>query len=64
MEQSRASLSTHAQQLNAAALAGYEEASRHKARKRDGDDDHSVSSFDVNSLKSRSVLTVGTVDSE
>lgn len=39
-------------------------ANRYKARRRDGDGDHSVSSLDVNSLKSRSVLTVGTVDSE
>lgn len=37
---------------------------RHKARRRDDDDDHSMSSFDVNSLRSRSVLTVGTIDSE
>jgi meiosis induction protein kinase IME2/SME1 len=37
---------------------------RHKARRRDVDDDHSMSSFDHQSLKSRSVLTVGTVDSE
>ena len=38
--------------------------SRHKARRRDEDDDHSMSSFDHNSLRSRSVLTVGTIDSE
>ena len=37
---------------------------RHKARRRDVDDDHSMSSFDHQSLRSRSVLTVGTVDSE
>ena len=39
-------------------------ANRYKARRRDGDGDHSVSSLGVDSLKSRSVLTVGTVDSE
>ncbi|ORX37406.1 hypothetical protein BD324DRAFT_656473 [Kockovaella imperatae] len=38
--------------------------SRHKARRRDDDDDHSMSSFDHNSLRSRSVLTVGTIDSD
>ena len=37
---------------------------RYKARRRDEDDDHSMSSFDHNSLRSRSVLTVGTIDSE
>lgn len=55
--------------LNASALAdldehGRWEEMRHKARRRDDDDDHSMSSFGHNSLKSRSVLTVGTVDSE
>ena len=39
-------------------------AGRHKARRRNEDDDHSMSSFDRNSLRSRSVLTVGTIDSE
>lgn len=39
-------------------------ANRYKARRRDGDGDHSVSSLGVDSIKSRSVLTVGTVDSE
>jgi meiosis induction protein kinase IME2/SME1 len=37
---------------------------RHKARRRDDDLDHSRSSLDINSLKSRSALTIGTVDSE
>ena len=41
-----------------------EMSSRHKARRRDEDDDHSMSNFDQNSLRSRSVLTVGTIDSE
>lgn len=51
--------------LDAAALAQHEPGpARHKARRRDDDDDHSMSSFDHNSLKSRSVLTVGTIDSE
>jgi meiosis induction protein kinase IME2/SME1 len=63
-------LSGHSQ-LSASALAardrmeeGHGGAHRHKARRRDEDDDHSMSSFDVNSLRSRSVLTVGTIDSE
>lgn len=42
----------------------YELGGRHKARRRDEDDDHSMSSFDHNSLRSRSVLTIGTIDSE
>ena len=42
----------------------YDAAGRRKARRRDEDDDHSMSSFDRNSLRSRSVLTIGTVDSE
>ena len=42
----------------------YDMTGRRKARRRDEDDDHSMSSFDHNSLRSRSVLTVGTVDSE
>ena len=42
----------------------HEMSSRHKARRRDEDDDHSMSNFDQNSLRSRSVLTVGTIDSE
>ncbi|KIR38780.1 CMGC/RCK protein kinase [Cryptococcus deuterogattii 99/473] len=55
--------------LNASTLAdldehGRWEEMRHKARRRDDDDDHSMSSFGHNSLKSRSVLTVGTVDSD
>lgn len=55
--------------LNASALADLDEHGRwdemrHKARRRDDDDDHSMSSFGHNSLRSRSVLTVGTVDSE
>lgn len=39
-------------------------ASRHKARRRDDDLDHSRSSLDINSLRSRSALTIGTIDSE
>ena len=54
--------------LSAAALEHqgnvYDAAGRHKARRRNEDDDHSMSSFDHNSLRSRSVLTIGTVDSE
>ncbi|OXG43921.1 CMGC/RCK protein kinase [Cryptococcus neoformans] len=55
--------------LNASALADLDEHGRwdemrHKARRRDDDDDHSMSSFGHNSLRSRSVLTVGTVDSD
>ncbi|WWD17691.1 hypothetical protein CI109_102132 [Kwoniella shandongensis] len=55
--------------LSAAALAAYDDAHggvsrQHKARRRDDDDDHSMSSFGHNSLRSRSVLTVGTVDSD
>ncbi|WVQ82745.1 hypothetical protein IAT38_004877 [Cryptococcus sp. DSM 104549] len=40
------------------------EENRHKARRRAHDDDHSMSSFGQHSLRSRSVLTVGTVDSD
>ncbi|KAK8866104.1 hypothetical protein IAR55_001255 [Kwoniella newhampshirensis] len=54
--------------LSAAALAAYDDVhstvNRHKARRRDDDDDHSMSSFGHNSLRSRSALTVGTVDSD
>ncbi|KAL7419283.1 Serine/threonine protein kinase [Cryptotrichosporon argae] len=57
-----------AQQLYEASLGGpgvmSSVASRHKARRRDEDDDHSMSSFDRQSLMSRSVLTVGTIDSD
>lgn len=58
--------SGQSQQLSASALAAYDAglAGRHKARRRNEDDDHSMSSFDVNSLRSRSALTVGTIDSE
>ncbi|WVN89109.1 uncharacterized protein L203_104325 [Cryptococcus depauperatus CBS 7841] len=55
--------------LSAGALKEYDDANgwdeiRHKARRRDDDDDHSMSSFGQRSLRSRSVLTVGTVDSD
>ena len=45
-------------------LMGDDISGRRKARRRNDDDDHSMSSFDHNSLRSRSVLTVGTIDSE
>jgi len=45
-------------------MMGDDVSGRRKARRRDEDDDHSMSSFDHNSLRSRSVLTVGTIDSE
>ncbi|OCF37645.1 CMGC/RCK protein kinase [Kwoniella heveanensis BCC8398] len=51
--------------LSQAALKAYDEThgeGRHKARRRDDDDDHSMSSFGHRSLMSRSVLTVGTVN--
>lgn len=51
-------------QLPSATRPAYEVPGRHKARRRDEDDDHSMSSFDHNSLRSRSVLTIGTIDSE
>jgi meiosis induction protein kinase IME2/SME1 len=51
-------------QLPSTVHPAYELGGRHKARRRDEDDDHSMSSFDHNSLRSRSVLTVGTIDSE
>jgi meiosis induction protein kinase IME2/SME1 len=50
--------------LPSAGRPAYELGGRHKARRRDEDDDHSMSSFDHNSLRSRSVLTIGTIDSE
>lgn len=37
---------------------------RHKSRRRDGDDDHSMSSLDANSLRSPSIMTFQSVDSE
>lgn len=44
--------------------SGMNSIGRHKARRRDEDDDHSMSSFGHNSMRSRSVLTIGTIDSE
>ncbi|KAL7410251.1 kinase-like domain-containing protein [Mrakia frigida] len=37
---------------------------RHKSRRRDGDDDHSMSSLDANSLRSPSIMTFQSVDSD
>ena len=62
--------SIHSQSQPTLSVAGSEahrrmhDMGRHKARRRDEDDDHSMSSFDHNSLRSRSVLTIGTIDSE
>lgn len=50
------------QQLSAEKLAAYDMSSRSKARRREHDYDHSES--DHASLRSRSVLTIGTIDSE
>ena len=49
-------------QLSAEKLAAYDMSSRSKARRREHDYDHSES--DHASLRSRSVLTIGTIDSE
>lgn len=49
-------------QLSAEKLAAYDMSSRNKARRREHDYDHSES--DHASLRSRSALTIGTIDSE
>ncbi|RXK39235.1 CMGC/RCK/MAK protein kinase [Tremella mesenterica] len=57
-------LSTAALQAAQDNLTGDGTESRHKARRKTGDDDHSMSSFGLNDMRSRSVLTVGTIDSD